>query len=46
VPFDRVVSELVPVFVRFKAERRDDETFGDFCHRVGVEELVGVPSPA
>ncbi len=46
VPFDRIVSELVPVFVRFKAERRDDESFGDFCHRVGVEELAGEPSPA
>ncbi len=46
VPFDRIVPELVPVFVRFKAERRHDETFGDFCHRVGVEELAGEPSPA
>ncbi len=39
VPFDRVVAELVPVFARFKAERFADETFGDFCHRIGVEEL-------
>lgn len=46
VPFDRVVPELVSVFVRFKAERRHDESFGDFCHRVGVEELAGEPSPA
>ena len=46
VPFDRVVAELVPVFVRFKAERRAGESFGDFCHRVGVEELAGEPSPA
>ena len=46
VPFDRIVAELVPVFVRFKAERRRGESFGDFCHRVGVEELAGEPSPA
>lgn len=46
VPFDRVVAELVPVFARFKAERLPDETFGDFCDRVGVEELAGEPSPA
>ena len=40
VPFDRVVPELVPVFARYKAERQDGETFGDFCHRVGVESLA------
>ena len=45
VPFDRVVSELVPVFARFRSERRPDEPFGDFCHRVGVEELAGQPDP-
>jgi sulfite reductase (ferredoxin) len=40
VPFDRVVAELVPIFARYKAERLSDETFGDFCDRVGVEELA------
>ena len=45
VPFDRVTAELVPVFDRFKAEHLPDESFGDFCHRVGVEELAGEPSP-
>ncbi len=40
VPYDQVVTELVPVFTRFKAERLDHETFGDFCDRVGVEELA------
>jgi sulfite reductase (ferredoxin) len=46
VPIDRVVAELSPVLARFKAERLDNETFGDFCHRLGVEELAGVASPA
>jgi len=46
VPFDKVVPELVPVFARYKAERSDGETFGDFCHRVGVESLAGQASPA
>jgi sulfite reductase (ferredoxin) len=46
VPFDRVVPELVPVFARFKAERQGVETFGDFCHRVGVESLAEEPTPA
>ena len=44
VPFDRVVDELVPVFARYKAERLDEESFGDFCHRVGVEALAGATS--
>ncbi len=46
VPFDRVVPELVPIFARYKADRLDGETFGDFCHRVGVEALAGEPSSA
>jgi sulfite reductase (ferredoxin) len=45
VPFDRVVAELVPVFSRFKAERQDDESFGDFCARLGVEELARSSAP-
>src|SRR5262249_47605119 len=45
VPYDRVVDALRPVVVRFKAERLDGESFGDFCHRIGVEELAGSPAP-
>ena len=41
VPYDQVVAELVPVFERFKAERQNGESFGDFCDRIGVEELAG-----
>ncbi len=40
VPFDQVVPELVPIFARFKAERETGETFGDYCHRVGVDQLA------
>ena len=46
VPFDKVVPELVPVFARYKAERLVEETFGDFCHRVGVETLAEEPAEA
>jgi sulfite reductase (ferredoxin) len=46
VPVDRVVAELLPVFARFKDERKGGETFGDFCYRVGIEELAGSLSPA
>ncbi len=41
VPFDRIVPELSLVFSRFQADRQDGESFGDFCHRVGVEALAG-----
>jgi sulfite reductase (ferredoxin) len=40
VPYDRIVAELRPVLARFKAERLKGETFGDFCDRLGVEELM------
>jgi sulfite reductase (ferredoxin) len=46
VPYDRVVAELVPVFARYKAERLLDEPFGDFCDRIGIEDLAREPSPA
>ena len=46
VPFDRVVADLVPVFTRFKGERLTNETFGDFCDRVGVETLAGEATPS
>ena len=42
VHFDEVVSELVPVFTRFKSERTPGEGFGDFCHRIGMEALGGM----
>jgi len=41
VPAEEVVSTLVPLFVYFKHERADGETFGDFCHRKGADDLRG-----
>jgi sulfite reductase (ferredoxin) len=40
VPHDRVVADLRPVFHRFKSHRQDGESFGEFCARVGVENLA------
>jgi sulfite reductase (ferredoxin) len=40
VPTDRVVPTLVPVLRLFQEGRHDGETFGDFCHRVGKDELL------
>ena len=33
VPAKKIVSTLVPIFEQFKAERQDDERFGDYCWR-------------
>ena len=37
VPHDQLVTELIPVFERFKAERQPGESFGDFCARLEAE---------
>jgi sulfite reductase (ferredoxin) len=39
VALDDVVPALLPVVHRYRDERRGDEDFGDFCHRVGVAGL-------
>jgi sulfite reductase (ferredoxin) len=36
VPYDQIVTELRPLFERYREEREPGEGFGDFCHRVGV----------
>jgi sulfite reductase (ferredoxin) len=40
VPQDDLPKALDPMFALFKAERMPNEGFGDFCHRIGVENLV------
>jgi sulfite reductase (ferredoxin) len=40
VPAEDVVATLVPVLAYFKHERTAGETFGDFCDRKGVAELL------
>ena len=40
VPGEEIVTELVPLLAYFKHERQSGETFGDFCHRKGVEDLT------
>ncbi len=40
VPAEEIVPTLVPVFAYFKNERHEGETFGDFCHRKGMEDLA------
>jgi len=40
VPAEEVVSTLVAVLSCFKEKRETDETFGDFCHRLGNEQIA------
>jgi sulfite reductase (ferredoxin) len=39
VPLDEIVPTLVPLFLYFKTAREPNETFGDFCHRKGPDDL-------
>jgi sulfite reductase (ferredoxin) len=40
VPEGEVAATLRPLFMYFKQARHPGETFGDFCHRKGVEDLL------
>lgn len=40
VPAEEVVPTLVGVFRCFKDNREDGESFGNFCHRVGNDQLT------
>ena len=40
VPAEEVVPTLVRVFEYFSDSRSEGETFGDFCHRQGVDNLL------
>ncbi len=40
VPDDVVVNEMVGVFAAFKANRQDGESLGEFCTRVGKDDLA------
>ncbi len=39
VPLKDIVPTLRPVLESFKVQRRGDESFGDYCHRVGAEAM-------
>lgn len=40
VPLDEIGSTLAPLFAYFKSVRQSGESFGDFCHRLGKENLI------
>ncbi len=37
---DSVVDEIIAIFAAFKANREGDESLGEFCTRVGAEDLA------
>ena len=39
----QLASVLAPVVAEFARARRDGEGFGDFCHRLGPDALLGLP---
>jgi sulfite reductase (ferredoxin) len=46
VPTEEVVPSLVRLFSYFKQDRREAETFGDFCTRKGNDDLLAHVDPA
>lgn len=40
VPFDEIVPSLSPLLARYKADRQNGESLGDFCHRLGKEAIA------
>jgi sulfite reductase (ferredoxin) len=46
VPVAEVPQVLAPVLAAYEGEKGDGETFGDFCHRVGVAQLRERFAPA
>ncbi|QDT48786.1 Sulfite reductase [ferredoxin] [Symmachiella dynata] len=42
VPSTEIVPKLSPLFTLFKEQRNAGESFGDFCDRLGQEELAAV----
>jgi len=48
VPRDQIVGLLTPLLTSFAAERQAEETFGDYCQRLGPDaarQAVGAPAP-
>jgi sulfite reductase (ferredoxin) len=49
MPIHELESFLEPMFVYFKEERKPEESFGDFCDRIGFDAIreftVGYESP-
>lgn len=40
IPMSQIVTELRPLLLYYKEAQRVGETLGDFCDRIGIEELL------
>jgi sulfite reductase (ferredoxin) len=45
VPRGDILATLRPLLEAFRARRREDEGLGDFCQRLGPEEVRGLVRP-
>jgi sulfite reductase (ferredoxin) len=45
VPIEQIAPKLQRIFARFKEERANGEAFGDYCARVGIQELKKTATP-
>lgn len=46
VPLEEIVPSLRPLLVAFAQTRHPEESFGDFCNRMGNERLLALPAAA
>ena len=44
VPLEEITPTLSPLLLAYKTQRHDSESFGDFCHRQGLENLESLAS--
>jgi sulfite reductase (ferredoxin) len=42
VPHAEIISSFDPLFAAWSAQARENEGFGDFCHRLGPEKLLAL----
>jgi sulfite reductase (ferredoxin) len=40
IPEEEVIPSITPLFMYFKQDRQPGETFGDFCYRKGLADLL------
>ncbi|XZE36576.1 NADPH-dependent assimilatory sulfite reductase hemoprotein subunit [Pirellulaceae bacterium SH501] len=45
IPLEELVTTLRPLFEKFKSDRQEAESFGDFCARAGLEQLLAWSNP-
>lgn len=46
IPLEELVTTLRPLFEKFKTDRQESESFGDFCARTGLEQLLAWSTPS